>query len=983
MSTPADGGSFSFYVGGGTSFPVYDLNGDGIPEMVLQYGKHTIRFLRADTGEDETSWSYPGTTFSNTQSPMTPVVADVDGSGHASVVWYHDVNLNGTSFLQVLRGDTMPWRSAPAHVNQWAYWETNFNDDGSVPQTYVRHTTDPRTDVLNQQPPAPYAPNFIPSEQTVFTYRAMNTQGAQSSPAKATISLIPHNRTPAFVSKPPKFWATFTVDYLAQAVDPDLGDVITYALVWSDTAVVVNPVTGLVHFNSLFNGEPSALISATDNHGAIGYQSFTMRPAAGTTAVPDVVGMMQAGGEATLMAALLSVGDVVQQYNSGVAGRIIAQFPTVGTSLPYGESVDLTVSLGPTPIPVPNVVGTAKTVATSSLVAKGFTVQLLSVFSNAAAGMVIAQQPGAGAMLQPGVTPVALTVSAGNGLTLALTRSITTADQTIDILPAAFDVNGQPTALPALTYQIAPKQTPFSGALPGVAGTTITPGAGSLGAFTVTATDTVNARSASAEFAVLPPRVAGATTNGEVYAHMTEALDAMFGLRQGLRAARDANNIAQMTTLLQQFVTIWRTVDLDDLRISQPLVTASQFAPTLDMIAASPTADDLLSHQVLQDAIADLTAWTAALKNGGVTLNQLDALADQFSSRAARLESLTISRWGGINNVPQYTRLMSHAIPAFYEALSEQLAELTGMAPRAPAFPFAAALNGGAAPGPRIIMTLASASPEAAFAGGSGSLAELAVTVAVDYVVEKIMEAGAKVYANAKQFAVDVMQQSAYTAAAVAAANELRAFVQGQDVYEVVSGASLSFREFQSAPAWVEAPGDIDPTNNIVLFVGPDLFTKAKANGIDFLKKLATGYNFHLNPLTNPEHYVNADQIRADLGKFKEIAKQALGDLGALIREQATRLFQSPGEVLAGCAFTSDPACRQLIYPNGIEPVWTYSPPPGFESLGGLPVPIVTIVYNGATGVMYFGTPPFLPCKIDTSVTPNQVQCPNNPPFTP
>lgn len=58
-----------------------------------------------------------------------------------------------------------------------------------------------------------------------------------------------------------------------------------------------------------------------------------------------------------------------------------------------------------------------------------------------------------------------------------------------------------------------------------------------------------------------------------------------------------------------------------------------------------------------------------------------------------------------------------------------------------------------------------------------------------------------------------------------------------------MSGASLSFREFQAPPGWIESSSDDDPMVNVVLVIGPDLFVKTKEAGTDFVKKLQDGYN--------------------------------------------------------------------------------------------------------------------------------------------
>jgi RHS repeat-associated protein len=358
----ADGFAFQFGInaGGGTRLPVYDLNGDGIPEMIVQYGNNTIMFLRADTGEDQISWTYPGApaySSSAAYNGLIPVVADLDGSGHASVIWnYKDTNVFGTdSYLQVLRGDTVPWQPAPSHFNQAAYWESNFNADGSVPKTYTRHTTDPRTNVFGQQPQAPYAPEFVPATETSFNYSATNTAGL-SSTAAVKIKIAPKNRPPVFTTKPPKTYVgphnQINVDYLAHAVDPDPGDTITYGLVFSqghNGVVSVEPTTGVVHLSQLFQGDQHFIISATDNHGVAAYQAFTLRMVAGMTTVPNVVGMAQADASSALSSASLSVGNITQQHNAAPVGTVLGQSPLAGTTLPQGESVDLTVSLGPLP----------------------------------------------------------------------------------------------------------------------------------------------------------------------------------------------------------------------------------------------------------------------------------------------------------------------------------------------------------------------------------------------------------------------------------------------------------------------------------------------------------------------------------------------------------------------------------------------------------------------------------------------------------
>jgi hypothetical protein len=1019
LSGATDGFGFQFAQGqgSGVTFPVYDLNGDGTPEIVVQYGNNTLRFLRGDTGEDETSWTYTGSPVWSTAGGMyTPVVADVDGSGHASVLFQHNPEgfCGCETLVQVLRGDTVQWQPAPTHYNQEEYWESNFDADGTVPTASTRQTADPRTNVFGQQPQAPYAPGFVPATDTSFNYSATNAAGP-SSTARVNIHISPLNRPPKFTSKPPTAYVQGNnADYQAHAVDPDLGDTVTYGLAFSygnNAAASVDPNTGLIHLSQLNGGDQSFIVSATDNHGAASYQPFILRQAAGFANVPDIVNMTQANATSALGSALLSVGDIKQQYASAPAGTVLGQSPSAGTTLPQGESVELAVSLGPAPVAVPNVVGNAKTVALTTLSTSGFTATTMQVFSDTVpAGTVISQTPSAGTFVSPApANPVALTVSAGNGLQVSLDRPVATADQTITVTPQAFDLNGNPTAPPALSYSITPKQTPFTGPLPTINGATITLDPATNGSFTVTATGAANSRSASADFAVLPPRVPGQVTNGESFARMSEALSQIYALKPQLKAALAAHDTAQMTSLLRQIVTLWRAVDIDDLRISVPLATADKFPPTVEMMVAfgeRPTPDDVVSHQVLQDSIADLDAWTAGLKTGGLTVAQLNALADRFSTRAARMDGLAVSRYGGINNSPLYTRLMSNSIPDFYETLTNELAQLTGMPRRDASFPFMAMNRAragnrpGALSSPSLVANLlkrrrSATSHKVRFenaayrrAPAQGSLAELLVEQATEILVDKIMEAADEAYKNAKQYALDIMLQANWTAQAVKQVNELRDSINGKQVDEVFSGVSLSFREFQSAPAWIEADAADDPKLNNVFIIGPNLAATKLDQAVqdaqtvnDLIEKMESRDGLGAAQVV----YKNLNERKTDLSKLMSSIKNSYTNPDDPLAPEAKLALQSPDEVLNGCLLPSPgnaAACRQLIYRSGFAPVYAYTPPRGFSLLGGLPVGTIFVVHNKADGVMSFGTPAFLPCAYTTG-SPKKIQCPNSVSFPP
>jgi hypothetical protein len=131
--------------------------------------------------------------------------------------------------------------------------------------------------------------------------------------------------------------------------------------------------------------------------------------------VPDVADMPQAAASAAIASADLSVGTVTQAYSSTVtSGSVISQVPEAGASVSPGTPVLLTVSEGPQPVTVPNVVGRTQAEAQTAITGGGLSVGEITRQHSASVpqGGVISQSPEAGASLAPG-TAVALIVSDG------------------------------------------------------------------------------------------------------------------------------------------------------------------------------------------------------------------------------------------------------------------------------------------------------------------------------------------------------------------------------------------------------------------------------------------------------------------------------------------------------------------------------------------------------------------------------------------
>jgi eukaryotic-like serine/threonine-protein kinase len=129
--------------------------------------------------------------------------------------------------------------------------------------------------------------------------------------------------------------------------------------------------------------------------------------------VPRLYGQTPAQAESVLQAAGLSLGAQSRDYNNDVAqGRIFFQDPAGGENVEPGTAVNVTVSLGPEQVEVPEVYGMSVARAQTTLSNAGLNSTPIEVKGDEPAGTALATEPGVGAMLDPGST-VSLFYSAG------------------------------------------------------------------------------------------------------------------------------------------------------------------------------------------------------------------------------------------------------------------------------------------------------------------------------------------------------------------------------------------------------------------------------------------------------------------------------------------------------------------------------------------------------------------------------------------
>ena len=131
--------------------------------------------------------------------------------------------------------------------------------------------------------------------------------------------------------------------------------------------------------------------------------------------VPGLYGMALMQASEILAATQLYMGAVSEGYDYNLPpGSVMDQSPADGTHVLPWTKVDLVISIGPQPVPVPDVVGQTEDAATSAIMDAGFAIGAVTRSYNPTvpSGVVITQTPAAKTELTPG-SPVDLVISRG------------------------------------------------------------------------------------------------------------------------------------------------------------------------------------------------------------------------------------------------------------------------------------------------------------------------------------------------------------------------------------------------------------------------------------------------------------------------------------------------------------------------------------------------------------------------------------------
>ncbi|MBE5801284.1 MAG: Stk1 family PASTA domain-containing Ser/Thr kinase [Clostridiales bacterium] len=134
-----------------------------------------------------------------------------------------------------------------------------------------------------------------------------------------------------------------------------------------------------------------------------------------STVAPDVVGMTREEGMAQAKRMGLNWQEKGLNHATIPAGQVIDQLPEAEADMRKGDSLLVTVSLGPQSNAMPSVTGMNYEEATTSLQGLGFSIVLIRTTSTEPLGRVLAQNPQAGGSYAIGQS-VELTISGGSTL---------------------------------------------------------------------------------------------------------------------------------------------------------------------------------------------------------------------------------------------------------------------------------------------------------------------------------------------------------------------------------------------------------------------------------------------------------------------------------------------------------------------------------------------------------------------------------------
>ena len=227
------------------------------------------------------------------------------------------------------------------------------------------------------------ASTAVPAGQVLRTTPAVGNSVARGASINIVVST-----GPADVSVP-------DVTNLAEA--DAVADIVAATLLVGD---VTGEASDVVPFGRVISQSPIGGVMVSANTDV----DIVVSTGPANIAVPDVTGLAEADAIAAITDAGLTVGELTTQASVDVAaGGVIAQTPIAGTLVALTTPVDLLLSVGPNPLPVPDIVGLTETQANAVITNAGLNVGVVTRrFSNTLPlGEVISQVTAPGTLVVP------------------------------------------------------------------------------------------------------------------------------------------------------------------------------------------------------------------------------------------------------------------------------------------------------------------------------------------------------------------------------------------------------------------------------------------------------------------------------------------------------------------------------------------------------------------------------------------------------
>lgn len=875
---------------------VIDMDRDGFNEVLVLERDRDIIVLDGRDGSvvfefDSPTGGAPGIAM--------PIFADVDLDGHSELVLLGQES--PAVGVWVFESPSDDWPPQRAVFNQWNYHVTNINPDGTVPANEPAHWLLPGLNLnrINER-----LPEERIEDRDFFTYRASDGE-LESNLARVDLTILPPNNPPRILSSPRTLASpNFEYEYRVLAVDADVGETLTWALAEAPPGMSVD-ATGRIAWTPGPGdlGPHDVVVQVTDSIGFIDAQAFVVTVEAAVL-VPNVTGSPEGAAIAALAAAGLAADPVNPVFDPLIPAGIVAeQDPAPGVSVAAGTPIRIDVSQGPPPVIVPDLLSMERAEAEAKLAAAGLGVGGPS-FANredVPAGLVFAQDPVPGSTAPQG-DPVALSVSGGPRVGITLARSVLAAGESTNVDVTVFEPDGTPAApQPGVVVSIEADPGAFSGPLPQLAGGTLTAQPGGEGAFRVRAVVDGSGETGLREAAVNGPL----TEDGDddLFSTFSEQLGEFAALTGALQIAVGTNDLPAVAALDADLAALRDAIDARALRVTSPIAPAEGRPPTAAAMAAAgfpAQYDDVVWVDVLLDLYATTRTIADLVADDATPDSVLTAFNQQLVEQAAALRELEPGLYGAMDGLSVALNLVTSRIPelvlADIDAIRAALADagLTsgGAAPRSARFTLGGLMN--------------------ASAIRSQIISDIYQPIMADLIVSGVL---------------------------LAAGDLLAEYINGGTLAGVITASSQSIHVFGIPNSILEGNGldTMLADGNIVWMIGPNAIE-------DVLGALGGDI-----PESNGIRGVNGV---ANL--ISETIENAI-DRANAIKNVIDGANSTPGDLGRGCFLSADPACSQLIYPDGFASV--------YEKQGGLQLwsPILIIVHSVRDGNLSLTVAPFLP----------------------